>query len=410
MRSFLVGSIALFILAFSPQVWAAEEHDSPEVSDEAPALIIGVDLLPRVGTSTFHPERPRYFSLNLLAGLSGGARIFEAGYLFNLASGPVQGMQLAGGASINGAEFQGLQVAGGANVNAGEVVGLQGAGGANVSGGSVLGMQVAGGANVSGGDLRGLMLAGGANVSQGSFQGLSMAGGANVAGGNVAGLRMAGGANVSGGDVQAIQLAPGANFTQGNFTGIQAAVANVTLGDVRGLQVGLVNVSRTSTASIGLVNVYLDGYVQPEVYTSEEGLVMVGVRHGSGSFFNTYSLGKRLYGADIRWSEIAAAVGFGWRFELAERLDLSLELLATSIMLEPSGFYWNGDVTLYKVRPMFSYRFLEHLTVFGGPTMTFMTASPPTGVEGADYGPFAILPLSDNWWAWPGLTLGLRWQ
>jgi hypothetical protein len=410
MRLLLAGSLVLVTMVSSPLAQAEQGPEEAEPGAEAQALVLGVDLLPRVGTSTFHPDRPRHLSVNLLGGLSGGARAFEVGYFFNLASGPVKGVQIAGGASVNGASFDGLQVAGGANVNAEGVRGLQIAGGANVSAGSVNGLQTAGGANVSGADVRGVMLAGGANVTQGAMQGLTMAGGANVAGGDVDGWRMAWGANVSGGDAHAVQLAMGANVTRGDFKGVQLAVANVTLGDMQGVQIGLVNVSRTANASIGLVNIHLDGYVEPELYTSEEGLVMAGIRHGSGSFFNTYSLGKRLYGSNIEWSEIAAAVGFGWRFELATRLELSLEYLWTSIMREPQGFYWTGDVTLHKLRPMVHYELLDRLAIFGGPTMTFMTAARNLGVEGADYAPFVVLPLGNDWWAWPGVTLGLRIQ
>jgi len=391
----LTGLIGL-IVGSSP-VWA-------EQRDEQSPLILGVDLLPWVGVSTWYPERPRYLSLNLLAGISGGSRGLELGYIFNLSTGPVQGVQFAGGANVNAADFTGWQIAGGASVNGGRAMGLQVAGGANVNGVGAMGLLVAGGANVNGGRVLGASVAGGANVTLNSFQGLMMAGGANVVLGNVDGFRAAPGANFSGGDVRAVQFAVGANVTQGDFTGLQVAVANITFGRMRGIQLGLVNISQEANASIGLVNVHLKGYVQPEIYTSEEGLVMAGIRHGSGSFFNTYSLGKRLYGADIQWSEMAAAVGFGWRSELAENIDGSMELLATSIMQEPTGFYWTGDTTLLKVRPMLSFRMSEEIAIFGGPTITYRKASRSSGIEG----PFAMIRLSDTWWAWPGVTLGMR--
>ncbi len=187
-------------------------------------------------------------------------------------------------------------------------------------------------------------------------------------------------------------------------------MANITDGDVRGFQLGVFNVSRSATGSLGLVNIFLDGYVQPEVTVSDDGLLMVGIRHGSRAFFNTYGLGQRVFGPESSpgaLSELAATLGLGWRLELAEALDVSVELTATSVMVEPDGWLWSSDFTLYKLKPQLSYEVVPNLTVFGGPTLTLF--SPSSGeVDATTYAPWEPWRVGDSLVLWPGLSAGLR--
>lgn len=116
-------------------------HRDPCARPDA-GLAVGVDLLPRVGSSS--PEAGaravRAFSLGLLGGLAGGVR----------------GVAVAGGVGIETRSLCGLAIAGGVNVVAGPVVGVELAP-INIAIGPVRGLQL-GQVNIATGPVHGLQL------------------------------------------------------------------------------------------------------------------------------------------------------------------------------------------------------------------------------------------------------------
>lgn len=427
MKHAIYFCLTVLILSTGPLVHAAEpEADEPDTTEhektsENQPLLVGVDLLPWVGVSSFAPDLPRTISLNLVGGISGGSQMFEASGGGNIATGPVRGVQVScitninfdsvdalqvtGAVNANGADGTGARIAGGANTGLGTFSGAKVAGGANFSIGDADGALVAGGANAAAADFEGAQVAGGANATIGDVGGAQVAGGANITGGDFQGAQVGGGANVTGGDLQGAQVAGGANASFGDVMGVQVAPVNISGGHVQGLQVGVVNVTRTADASIGLLNIHLDGYVEPELYASDDGLVMTGVRHGSSSFYSVYSLGSRFVGTEDRGPAIAASAGLGWRIELTERAELSLDVQSTAVLDQTRDWDWDSHFSLLKFRPLVSFDVLESLALFGGPTLTLMQ---PRNADPDDYSLIGPWQLNDDAAVWPGFTIGAR--
>lgn len=376
MKYSLVLCLVLFPILLATSVHAAEAEADDTEPGELEPIVLGVDLLPLVGTSSVAPERPRYLSLNLIGGISGGVRVFEVGGLANIATGPVTGVQLSGAANVNFASTDALQVAGLVNAN--------------------------------GGDGTGVRVAGAVNASLGNSNGVQVAGATNVNRGNFEGVQVSGAANLSAGDFQGIQVAGAANLITGTSRGIQVAPINVSAGHHQGLQVGVINIARSADASIGIVNIHLDGYIEPELYGSDDGLLMLGIRHGTGAFYSVYSLGTRFIATGDRGPALAGAFGLGWRIELVEGTELSLDLTSTSVVAETRQWDWSSTFTLLKFRPMVSFNVLESLAIFGGPTLTLMQPQRARNVDPDDYSLIDPWPIGDNAFLWPGFTLGVR--
>ncbi|RAL20046.1 hypothetical protein DL240_18970 [Lujinxingia litoralis] len=415
--------------------WQASALEPDTEAPPAQTLAFGADLFPYVGTSSGAPEAARVVSLNLVGGLSGGTRLLELGGAFNLTTGEVRGVQLAGAANINAAERTGVQLAGAlnanrgevrglgvsgaANINAGDVRGLQISGGANINAdefhgaqisgalnltrGAVEGAQISGGANVNDGPLRGLQLGGGANINAGDVRGLQISGGANINAGDVRGLQISGGANINAGDVRGLQISGGLNLTRGDMHGLQIGAINITQGRARGFQVGVVNVAPGEHAGIAAVGIYRGGYIYPELQVSDEGLVQAGVRHGSGAFYHTYSVGTQAFATtEGQGPSVALSLRMGWRTEFSDALEVSLDAGVTSLIGDARA----NLVSLFQVRPLLSVGLGERLAIFGGPTLTLDVLNE----RGATFpdGLLAAWELGEQVHLRPGATLGLR--
>ncbi len=359
---------------------AADSADTTEAketdTDEEP-VSFGFDLLPFVGTSSAAADKRRNVSINLGGGLSGGINSFEAAAGFNITTGDVRG----------------AQVAGGFNIVASGIDAAQGAGGFNIASGSVDGGQFAGGFNVSGGDINGAQAAGGFNVAGGEVDGAQAAGGFNFARA-IAGAQVAGGINIAAGPVSGVQVAP----------------LNIAGDHVNGVQVGVINIAKSADAGIGLIGIYWDGFVQAEAFGSDDGLMMAGIRHGSGSFYNVYFAGTRPFAGDL---PLAYGLGFGWRTDIGSRAEFSLDATATTVMGGSDEWSWDDQYNLFKLRPMLSFDLVDGVALFGGPTATVLVDNDEQNANLDD------LVLIDGWRftdkgerptvaIWPGFTVGAR--
>lgn len=430
---------AILIALLSSSTALAQE--APETEEPQRPLLVGIDLAPYAGTSSALPDAPRYISLNLIGGLSGGTRFFELGGVLNIDGGPLTGLQVGGAVNINSHTVTGAQIAGATNINGGTTQGLQIAGAANVVGGDLRGgsiagatniiagsaigarlagaaniighsnqgLQVAGAANVVGDDHEGMQIAGATNIIGGTSEGALLAGAVNFIGYDAQGLQIAGGTNISAQTLQGAQVAGGVNYTHQNVQGLQIAPVNITGGDVQGLQLGVVNIAKTTTASIGLIGIYLDGFTQPEVYLSEEGLLLAGIRHGSKNFYNIYSIGTRLFGGPSGLGPaIAASLGFGWRLDLSDRLELSFDLTTTSIITETKEWNWKSYFNVFKFRPLLSVDLLDSVAIFGGPTLAMSLPTDNSTVSADDFALIDGWHLGNDIRIWPGFLLGAR--
>src|SRR5690606_32904199 len=119
------------------------------------------------------------------------------------------------------------------------------------------------------------------------------------------GAQLAGGANLALGDVEGAQVAGAMNLTRGSLRGLTLAPGNIVTGEVRGAQVGVVNVAESSDFSLGLVNINTRGRTHIDVWAQpESALVAAGVKHG-GTYWHS------IYGVGLTVTEGGAAVVLG---------------------------------------------------------------------------------------------------
>lgn len=358
---------------------ANETNEVGEANEAKAPIAFGFDLLPFVGTSSASPDRRRIVSLNLGGGLSGGIDSTEVAGGFNIDTGRVRGVQVAGGFNVVTADLQAAQIAGGFNLLGGEAAGAQ--------------------------------VAGGFNFAQAGFDGAQVAGGFNVSGSNADGAQVAGGLNIAAGAVNGVQVAGGINIAGGGVAGSQVSPVNISAGHVSGVQVGVINIAKSADAGVGLIGIYWDGYVQAEVFGSDDGLTMTGIRHGSGAFYNVYFVGTRPFAdGDLPF---AYGLGFGWKAALGNRVEFSLDLTGTTVVPDTGDWNASNQVNLIKLRPMVSVDLVDGVALFAGPTATVLLAQDDAGVNADDYALIDAWKLTDegsdtNVALWPGFTGGVR--
>ncbi len=255
----------------------------------------------------------------------------------------------------------------------------------NLSTGSVRGLQLTPGVNTST-DLTGLQLSGLANIGVGRAQGLQASTALNTAT-DVEGLQLGGLFNLAVGSVQGAQVTPG---------------VNVAAGEVDGLQLGVVNVAQNSDASVGLISVLWDGFVDLEAFGSDEGLALAGLRHGGDHLYNVYFAGARLLdGAP----DPAFGLGIGWRHILSTDIELNTDVSFTQIA-EQNGFERYTGVA--KLRPLVAWRPTSKFAVFGGPTLSAVVSDGPSPLLDRAFWNLTGTDADTRAGAWIGATLGVR--
>jgi hypothetical protein len=335
------------------------EEDDPEVlapPPEASALpdepvLVGVDFLPGVGTSTVRRGRDvrgvsfgilgswsgavSGMSLSAVADVTGPLDGGQASGVASIADGPIEGAQLAGVAALGTDGVRGFQFGGVLAGGGGDLEGVQAAG-VGVYAEYVAGAQLAGVFALAGGDVEGLQLGAVVNVAGGHVAGAQL-GLLNVAGDGVDGLQagllnlageaLDGGAqlgllNVAGGDSGGAQV--GLLNTTGSLEGAQIGLLNLAGGPIRGVQVGLLNIAESADAGIGLLSIYRRGRSTLRVSGDSQGFLGGSVTHGAGVTHNLYEVAVNPFVAD---TPLRVGAGFGLRATW-DRALLDFDLMA----------------------------------------------------------------------------------
>lgn len=249
--------------------------------------------------------------------------------------------------------------------------------------------------------LDGLELGGLVNIDAEFTCGVQMAGLANLTFGPVQGAQLAGILDV-GGRLDGVQAGL-VNLVTGDVVGAQVGLVNLAGGRVRGAQIGLVNVSSTSTFSLGLINIFRDGRLELDAWGQESGLLMAGIKHGSGRFHNIYGVGVLPFGARARFS---AAMGLGVHFPLTDRLFLDLDALDYALF-DASSIA--ATLNIAQARVVLGARLMRKLAVYGGPSYNVATSWNGDVPALSPYGAtFTNRGGGTATQGWPGITLGLQ--
>jgi hypothetical protein len=313
-------------------------------------LALGVDLAPRVGTSSAAPDRVRNVSVNLVGGLARGLHGFELGAGINIERQFVCGLQLAGIGNLVDGPVDGAQIAP---------------------------------FNLALDDVRGLQ-AGVVQIARASMEGVQM-GPFNFVAGPLAGAQVG-----------------TANIASDRMSGAQVGVLNVAAGRVKGTQIGLANYADDSDASIGLVSVVRRGRTDLEAWGTESGLAMAGVRHGSALLHNVYGAGVQL-GGEHEW---AIALGLGVNAPLARWLSLDVDLLQTWIQKRAP---FTNDVELSTLEAAFGVPVGGVAEVLVAPTFNILHGEDRGTGLAPPWRTFDFFDGSTSFvHGWVGLTGGLR--
>jgi hypothetical protein len=326
----------------------------PPTEPEREVVLLGVDLLPGVGSSSMVGDRQvRVFSLNVIGGYSAGLAGVEAAGVFNIES-----------------EFAG---------------GLQGAGVFNVVDGPMGGVQGAGVFNVVDGTMGGVQGAGVFNVVDGTMGGVQLAGAFNIVDGDVGGVQASGGFNVVDGDVH----------------GVQAGVLNIVSGEVHGLQLGVVNIADdVDGVGLGLVNIYPHGRFHLVSWGDETGQWSQGVVHGSSWLHNIYALGFN----PAHPLDVSATIGLGAHWELPGPFFVDADGMLRGNKLR--GVPWGTLYQTTTLRGNLGMNLAPRLALTVGPSWNVLTTTcgRPAGRR--------VQVLSEEGkvkaYAWPGLSVGIQ--
>ncbi|MBC7827860.1 MAG: hypothetical protein H7122_08945 [Chitinophagaceae bacterium] len=314
------------------------------------------------------------FSFNLFGGYSGGVNGFEIGGLFNIDKKNVQYVQLGG-------LF-------------------------NSVGGSVRGVQMAGLSNAVLDSLRGAQLGGITNYVRKNFGGLQMGGIYNHVGGNLKGWQLAGITNFTNHKTQGAQIAGIANISSREINGVQiAGIFNYTR-RLKGVQIGLINVSDSSTGySIGLINIVFKGYHKLSLSTNEVLQVNAAFKTGSSKLYSILLAGVN---ADTNKKAYSFGYGFGSEFFLSKRFAINTELSSQYLYLGS----WDYLNLQNKINLYLTVKFGKYFSIYGGPTYSVYVSNQDVPVAGYKTNiPLTALrqhEFSKNITGWFGWTAGIN--
>ena len=354
-----------------------------------------VSLLPNIGTNTSNsPDITNNVSVNLLWGESGGVDGMEVGTFLNKVNKDVNGFQFAGLGNKVGRNVTGTQVSGIFNKNDGRTRGLQAAGIINITN-EVQAAQAAGLINWANGDMAGLQASGLMNRARGDAQGLQAAGLFNISKGRTK-------AQISGlynhaGDVEILQT----------------SILNVSSGHMKGLQVGLINISDTvSGVPIALINIVKRGYNHVEIYGSEILHGNFQFKLGANRFYNIFHVGAQVPPGDGKYIW-GIGYGIGTVAKASPKSHLNFELMALHIN-ENEG--WTNTLnSIGQFRFLWNYQLGRSVGFFIGPTANVMV-SQLRDVETGEINPSVVpydlinedLDENTNLRAWVGVNAGFR--
>lgn len=349
------------------------------------SLIFGGDFVPMLGTSSTRAgrEATRHVSLNFFSSYSAGVR----------------GVELSIGTNIDRRGACGVQIAPFANLTVGPVYGVQYAIG-NLAWGDVRGGQVGLG-NLSWGNVKGAQLGIG-NFSKGDAW--LQLGVTNLAIGE--GAVQIGVGNIAVDGSRALQLGV-INIAGGNAEE-QWGVANITRGRAR-VQVGAFNYARSSKASIGIVSIVRDGRTSLELWTSENGTSMLGLRHGSDRVHNTFAGGFRFGPGGTR---LATVFGIGVRMFNFPRHTWDFDTLFET--LARTDYYELASASI-RLRVVGTWKITDTYGLFAAPGYTFMSTTTEDEPSQSPFGettferiPIAGKASTGRTVGFPSLAIGLR--
>ena len=267
--------------------------------------------------------------------------------------------------------------------------------------------------------LDGVAMAGGASVVRGAMNGAQLSAGGNIAGtvdGAQLSTIFNHAQKVSGFQSSMVNNAdhiePGVQMglvdVVGTMRGLQLGLVNVG-GDIKGAQVGLLNLAGRADASVGFISVTREGNVHPEITFSDDAAIGVSLRLPATYTYSFIEGGLHPGGTGASWR---IGAGFGGHIPLQHEMFIDIDMgwhalfrgLGTPTTPDPLG----------KLRFMVGWSPFARLTVFGGPTANVLVDRETTDLLPRpglyQWGPQVYRSTIDQLRVrvWPGFVFGLR--
>jgi hypothetical protein len=180
----------------------------------------------------------------------------------------------------------------------------------------------------------------------------------------------------------------------------QTGVVNASV-DAEGVQLGVINVAvRNTGAPIGLVSVVLEGgQTHAQTWIDETGLVNIGFIHGSKTTYNLYTAA-----ADDSLELASFGLGLGAHFG-TERLWANVEAVAETLSRTDALF--TSASSLFRVRAYTGYR-IGPFSLIGGVSFNYLMDLSDSDVELDPLHGYEFGFSTEQHRFWPGVFLGLQ--
>jgi len=286
------------------------------------------------------------FSINLLAGYSGGLNGVEFSGLGSVLKGEMKGAQFSGLGNLvlqntTGVQFSGLYNIGLKRSKAAEFAGL---------------------INFNGGSFKGLQTAGFTNIIVDSATGMQLAGFCNYGAGCKI-SQVSGFINVSSRSNRGMQLAGFININSGRMSGLQVAGLINYATRLRGTQIGVFNYvdSLERGVPVGFLTVVRNGFSALEIGATESLFGVVSYKTGVKQFYNILSVGG---GSRNGLTLFAWGYGLGAFIPLGQTTGLSIDGICYQV--NENEWYTDRLNLLNKLTVSGSWKVASHLSLFGG--------------------------------------------
>ena len=366
-----------------------DEPRPPDLRASAPYFPFNLALLHPISTNAGLPDLRTNFALGAILGRVGYVDGFQIAAVASLThdlhglqvgaadlvDGTTDGLQLGGVFAFADGPVRGAQIAGFLSWGDSTVSGLQLSGLINRTTKPVEGVQIAGLTNWSNAQLTGLQLSGAANQARGFARGVQIAGVLNVAHGSLDGVQI-GAFNATYGKLDGVQIGV---FNLGKVRGLQLGVINVSA-DTEGTQIGIINIARRSQGlqlgvvnitdalmgeSLGLASLPREGGIHLLLWGSNSLSGNFGVKFGSKIVYSVLStVLSRENKQNIYGGGITLGVHFPIFTSLADGLSISGDLGGYRVVRDPSPNTRHDEV--YKARALLSYEIVKHFSFFAG--------------------------------------------
>lgn len=332
------------------------------------------NLVERLGIGRFLVSaKQRVQSLNISGFLANSP--FQASLLPGLSSHGIFSSQVVNKASLNllggyTAGLDGVELAGLFNISKNDVRYVQLAGLSNVVGGSMEGFQAGGLFNSVLDSMQGFQVGGLGNDVRKSVGGWQAAGVFNHVRYNLNGMQVAGVSNMVSNHARGLQIAGVGNITLKEMRGIQIGGVFNYSKNLKGLQIGLINMADTSSGfSLGLINWVSKGYHKLSLASTDVFNQQLAIKTGNPKLYSMLMAAGNFSGNDKVYS---AGYGLGHQMNLNKWLSASAELSAQGIYVG----HWDYPNILGKAQLNVQFRLLKGLELFAGPSYSAYHTDP----------------------------------